>query len=67
MANSTSSTDSYDYTHSDNHEDSYTYTLSEENSHSRSDGGEIVDETNWSKYTESSHSEEYSRMNLTGL
>ncbi|OUM58767.1 hypothetical protein PIROE2DRAFT_15871, partial [Piromyces sp. E2] len=56
-------TDSSDHTHTDTHENSYVYTVSEETSHSRSDGGEIVDETNWSDYTENSKSEEYSRMN----
>ncbi|ORX42640.1 hypothetical protein BCR36DRAFT_362129 [Piromyces finnis] len=47
---SSSNTNSYDYTHTTTHDESYTFTVSEENSHSRSDGGEIVDESNWSSY-----------------
>eukprot|EP00833_Pecoramyces_ruminatium_P006812 jgi/Orpsp1_1/1180844/evm.model.c7180000074843.1 len=43
----TSVTDSDEDTHSDTHESSYAYTESEEHSHARTDGGEIVDETNW--------------------
>ncbi|KAG4081440.1 hypothetical protein H8356DRAFT_971970, partial [Neocallimastix lanati (nom. inval.)] len=39
---------SNDYTHTDTREESYSHTVSEENSHSRSDGGEVIDETNWS-------------------
>ncbi|ORX41591.1 hypothetical protein BCR36DRAFT_221902, partial [Piromyces finnis] len=55
-------TDSSEDTHTDTHESSYAYTESEEHSHARSDGGEVVDETNWSKSEEISHVEEYSRM-----
>ncbi|OUM66534.1 hypothetical protein PIROE2DRAFT_6269 [Piromyces sp. E2] len=41
-----STMDSTKDTHVDTHKSSYAYTESEEHSHSRSDGGEIVDETN---------------------
>lgn len=60
--NSQSRTNTTDKTHTTTHDESYTLTLSEENSHSRSDGGEVIDETNWSDYSENSSSDEYSRM-----
>ncbi|ORX42377.1 hypothetical protein BCR36DRAFT_416126 [Piromyces finnis] len=61
---SSSNTNSYDYTHTTTHDESYTFTVSEENSHSRSDGGEIVDESNWTSYNETSRTNEYTRMEL---
>lgn len=60
--NSQFGTNTTDRTHTTTHDESYTLTLSEENSHSRSDGGEVIDETNWSDYSENSSSDEYSRM-----
>eukprot|EP00833_Pecoramyces_ruminatium_P005788 jgi/Orpsp1_1/1179820/evm.model.c7180000070882.1 len=51
----TSVTDSDENTHSDTHESSYAYIESEEHSYARTDGGEIVDETNWSKSEETTH------------
>jgi len=55
---------SNDYTHTDTREESYSHTVSEENSHSRSDGGEVIDETNWSHTDEKSNTDEYSRMRM---
>jgi len=57
-------TDSNENTHIETNEKAYAHTESEEHSHARSDGGEIVDETNWSKSEEVTHVDEYSRMDL---
>ena len=63
-SNSNTVTDTTENTHTSTHEDSYTYTENEEHSHTRTDGGEHIDEHNWSDSTEISHMDEYSRMDL---
>ena len=64
ISNSESVTDDTSNTHSTSHDESYAHTISEEQTHSRTDGGETVNETNWSKSEEVSHTDEYSRMDL---
>jgi hypothetical protein len=64
ISNSESVTDDTSNTHSTSHDESYAHTISEEQTQSRTDGGETVNETNWSKSEEVSHTDEYSRMDL---
>jgi len=60
---SNSKTNNYEVTHTDTSEKTFTHTESEEHTHTTTKGGEHVEEHNWSDSDETSHTEEYSRMN----
>ncbi|KAL6589174.1 hypothetical protein U3516DRAFT_806842 [Neocallimastix sp. 'constans'] len=61
-SNSKSTTDNKDQTITNSRENSKTYTVNEEQSHAHTDSGEVVEESNWSKSEEISHTEENTRM-----
>ncbi|KAL6592993.1 hypothetical protein U3516DRAFT_852653 [Neocallimastix sp. 'constans'] len=61
-SNSKSTTDNKDQTITNSRENSKTYTVNEEQSHAHTDSGEVVEESNWSKSEEISHTEENTKM-----
>ncbi|KAL6628889.1 hypothetical protein LY90DRAFT_641706 [Neocallimastix californiae] len=61
-SNSKSTTDNKDQTITNSRENSKTYTVNEEQSHAHTDSREVVEESNWSKSEEISHTEKNTRM-----
>ncbi|ORX86615.1 hypothetical protein BCR32DRAFT_240880 [Anaeromyces robustus] len=61
---SQSETDDTSQTHTNTHDESYVHAINSEDSHTRTEGGEHSEENNWNNYSETSHMNEYSRMDI---
>ena len=65
ISNSNSTTDNVENTDTHSEDSSYTYTMSEDHTHSRTKDHSETNERNWSTTDETSHTEEYSRMDMS--